>query len=336
MGENFEIAYPLVFLLLPLPLLLWWLLPPLRTRSTSINYPVLEKFAEYTHIKPRYAALIKRRKWINWILLVFTWLLLLLALSSPQLVGEAALEVKTSRSFLIAADISNSMSKNDWESGDSLMRRWDGVKVLMKDFIGEREGDRMGLIFFGSGAYIQSPFSTDLDVISALMDEADVGMAGQSTHIGKAIAKGMELFEKDTLETKVLLLLTDGVDAGDDVLPLDAADLAAKDSVVIHTLGIGKPGSRGDDLDEKTLQEIAEITGGKYFLARNQEQLASIYEELDRIEPKEYEEEQNRPVTLYYHYPLMAAVIVMFLSYTFNLFISYVQVNRPSKAVSHE
>lgn len=331
MSENFELAYPWLLSLLPLPFLVYWLLPPLRTRSTSIFFPMLHKLAEYTHLKPRVAALVKRRKWINTLLLSITWGLLVIALSSPQLTGEPELKVKTSRSFLIAADISNSMAEKDWELDGQKARRWDGVKALMKNFIAEREGDRMGLIFFGSAAYIQSPFTTDLKVVNELMDEADVGMAGQSTHIGKAIAKGMDLFEKDTLETKVILLLTDGVDAGDDVLPIDAANLAAKDSVVIHTLGIGTPGTGGQDLDEKTLQEISATTGGKYFLAEDQEKLKTVYDELDAIEPIEYEEEQNRPVTLLYMYPLGAAVVLMLLSYLLNLLFSLWQSQRTTK-----
>jgi Ca-activated chloride channel family protein len=144
-----------------------------------------------------------------------------------------------------------------------------------------------------------------------MLDEADVGMAGQMTHIGKAITKGVEMFERDTIDTKVMLLLTDGVDAGTDILPLDAADLALTDSVIIYTIGIGNPGSGGSDLDERTLQEIAEMTGGQYFLARDKDRLQEIYTELDKLEPIEYEETENKPVTLLYPYPLAAALVLL-------------------------
>ena len=172
----------------------------------------------------------------------------------------------------------------------------------------------MGLIFFGSSAYIQAPFTPDLVTVQQLLEEADVGMAGQMTHIGKAITKGMELFDRDTIESKVMLLLTDGVDAGTDILPLDAADMAKQDSVIIYTIGIGDPGGRGGDLDEGTLTEIAEMTGGQYFLAQDEQRLRQIYTELDQLEPIEFEEKQNRPVTFLYYYPLGAVLVLLIIS----------------------
>lgn len=313
MPANFEIAYPWVLFLLPLPLLVYWFLPALKMKSASLTLPIYEKAIEYTGQKPKKAALIKRRGWIRWLVLMTSWIMLMLALSSPQLVGEPEMKVKTSRNFLIVADISFSMAQKDWEIEGEKARRWDAVKEVMYDFIEKREGDRMGLIFFGTSAYIQAPFTPELGTVRQMLDEADVGMAGQMTHIGKAITKGVEMFERDTIETKVMLLLTDGVDAGTDILPLDAADLAREDTVIVYTVGIGKPGNRGSDLDEKTLQEIAEMTGGQYFLARDKDRLQEIYAELDKLEPIEYEEQENKPVTLLYFYPLAAAIALLLI-----------------------
>ncbi len=238
-------------------------------------------------------------------------MLLLGVLSSPQLKGEPEMKVKTSRNFLITADISFSMANKDWMLESKKVRRWDAVKSLMHTFIKKREGDRIGLVFFGSEAYIQAPFTPDLKTVDQLLEEADVGMAGQMTHIGKAITKGVSMFKEDTIKTKVMLLLTDGVDAGTDILPLDGADLAKKDTVVIYTIGIGEPGKGGSDLDETTLQEIAEMTGGKYFRAKDAATLEKIYAEVDKLEPIKYEEEHDRPVTLLYMYPLAVAMALM-------------------------
>ena len=304
MPANFEIAYPWVFLLLPLPLLVYWFIPPLRMRSASLMLPTFSKAIDYTGQTPKRAALIKRRGVLRWIILMLTWVLLITALSSPQLVGKPEMKVKTSRNFLIVADISFSMASKDWEFEGKRARRWDAVKDVMHQFIQKRKGDRMGLIFFGSSAYVQAPFTPDLGTVEQMLDEADVGMAGQMTHIGKAIAKGLEMFERDTIKTRVMLILTDGVDAGTDVLPLDAADMAKNDTVIIYTIGIGTPGNKSSDLDEKTLQEIAELTGGQYFLARDKERLQEIYAELDKLEPIEFEERENKPVTLLFMYPL--------------------------------
>jgi Ca-activated chloride channel family protein len=311
MPANFEIAYPWVFLLLPLPLLVYWLLPALKMRSASLTLPTYQKAIDYTRQKPKRSALIKSRGWLRWLVLLLSWILVVAALSSPQLVGEPEMRVKTSRNFLIVADISFSMATKDWEIEGKRARRWDATKDVMYEFIEKREGDRMGLIFFATSAYIQAPFTPDLQTVRQMLDEADVGMAGQMTNIGKAITKGVEMFERDTIETRVMLLLTDGVDAGTDILPLDAADMAKKDSVIIYTIGIGTPGTGGSDLDEKTLLEIADMTGGQYFLARDKDRLQEIYTELDKLEPIEYEEEENKPVTLLYYYPLAGAIVLL-------------------------
>lgn len=333
MPANFEIAYPWVLALLPLPLLVYWFVPALKMRSASLTLPIYQKAIDYTGEKPREAALIKRRGWLRWMLLMLSWLLLVSALSSPRLVGEPEMKVKTSRNFLVIADISFSMASKDWELEGEKARRWDAVKEVMYDFIEKREGDRMGLIFFGTSAYIQAPFTPDLETVRQMLDEADVGMAGQMTHIGKAITKGVEMFERDTIETKVMLLLTDGVDAGTDILPLDAAGLAQEDSVIIYTIGIGTPGSGGSDLDENTLLEIADMTGGRYFLARDKDRLQEIYTELDRLEPIEYEEEENRPVTLLYHYPLAGALILlMFLALVLGVTNAWKKLKRGKEA----
>ena len=171
----------------------------------------------------------------------------------------------------------------------------------------------MGLIFFGSAAYIQAPFTPDLVTVDNMLEEADVGMAGQMTNIGKAIVKGIEMFAEDTIKTKVMLVLSDGVDAGTDILPLDAADLAEKDSILVYTIGIGDPDKPGSDLDERTLEEIALMTGAQYFRAMDADRLEEIYEELDKLEPIEYEEEEYVPTTLLYHYPLGVAIVLTLL-----------------------
>ncbi len=331
MPSNFEIAYPWVFFLIPLPLLLYWLLPPLRIKSASLLLPTYENALLFTGQKPRKSAMIKPRGWYKWTILMLSWILLLVALSSPQLVGQPEMKVKTSRNFLIVSDISFSMAQNDWIINGQKATRWEAVKDVMHQFIQKRQGDRMGLIFFGSSAYIQAPFTPDLGTVEQLLEEADVGMAGQMTRIGKAITKGVEMFNNDTIETKVMLLLTDGVDDGTDILPLDAADLAQKDSVLIYTLGIGNPATSDSDLDEETLIEIAEMTNGQYFRAIDTERLQEIYAELDRLEPIEYEEKENRPVTLLYYYPLAASIGVLLTAAFFLSLINVIKSLRKTK-----
>ena len=330
MPENFQIAYPWVLVLLLLPILIYWLLPPIKNRSSALKFPYFKSASKVTNQKPKKASFVKTRNWISWIVMYAIWILLVAALSSPQLVGKPEKKIKTARNFLIVADLSFSMANNDWMIDGEKVTRWTAVKDIMHDFIAKRQSDRMGLVFFGSNAYVQAPFTSDLKTIQTMLEEADVGMAGQMTNIGKAIVKGMDLFQRDTIQSKVMLLLTDGVDSGTEILPLDAASLAKKDSTVIYTVGIGDPGNRGSDLDERTLKEIADMTDGKYFRAKDVEALENIYIELDTLEPLEYEEERFVPITLLYYIPLGIALTLAGMVVLINNLILLFKRFRPS------
>lgn len=308
MPENFEIINRWVLWLIPLPVVLFLVLPALRLRSASLLMPSIEKASSYTGQKAKKASLVKRKSLLEVFVLTLVWLLLLCSLSSPQLVGKPELKVKTSRNFLVVADMSFSMAEKDWKIAGEKVSRWDAVTAVLHDFIDKRSGDRIGLILFASNAYVQVPFTPDLETVNTLLDEAAVGMAGQTTAIGKAVLRGIDLFENDTIDTKVMLLLTDGVDSGQGILPLDAAEMAKKDSIKIYTVGIGDPNSSNSDLDEKTLEQIAAITNANYYRAIDAKRLDEIYDELNDLEPIEYEEESYKPRTLLYPYPLAAAL----------------------------
>ena len=308
--NNFEIINMWVLYLLPLPIIIYFLLPALKLKSPSLVVPNLQKTETITGEKSSASALVKRRNFFVWIGLAIIWVLLISALSNPQLVGKPEKKVKTARNFLIVADISFSMANKDWQIDGKNVTRWEAVKTVMHEFISKRKGDRMGLVFFGSNSYIQAPFTPDLVTVDKMLDEADVGMAGQMTNIGKAIVKGIGMFKEDTIKTKVMLLLTDGVDSGTDILPLDAADMAKRDSVMVYTIGIGNNQGNATDLDENTLTEIAEMTGAKYFQAKDISSLEQVYTELDKLEPIEFEEESFKPRTLLYWYPLALAIFI--------------------------
>ncbi len=321
---HLEIAYKWIWLLLPLPLLVFAILPPLRRRRTALVAPFIQRAAAISGTKPGPAAWITRKSIWAYMVLALCWICLLAAASSPRYVSKPGKRPKTVRSFLIAADISVSMAQNDWVVHNRHMSRWEAVKSLMKEFIAQRKSDQMALVVFGSNAYIQAPLTTDLPMINWLLDQTEVGMAGQMTNIGDAIAYSVKILKQDTLKQKVMLLITDGVDTGTDLLPLDAASAAGRDSITIYTLGIGQAsGSGGYDLDEHTLKAIAAATGGRYFNALDEKGLSGVYKALDKLTPVEYEEESNKPITLLYYYPLLAAValalVFQFITGTYSL-----------------
>ncbi|MCU4175912.1 vWA domain-containing protein [Carboxylicivirga sp. N1Y90] len=309
----FEFANIWVFWLLPLPILVYWLWPPVHRKAEALMVPFINQAAEATGDKLRRHAWISRRNIFQWIMLLLVWISFIVAFARPQIVGQPEMKVKTARSFVIAADISFSMASKDWVVDGNRYTRWEGVKQVLGDFIETRDGDRLGLIFFGTNAYVQTPLTTELEVVNWFLDETDVGMAGQMTSVGKAIGMSMKLFEQDTIVNKVMLLLTDGQDGGKGMTPIDAAYLAKADSVKIYTLGIGDPDAPGSDLDEATLKEISQITGGKYFRAMDQAQLQQASEELETLEPMEFEEEDYKPITHLYFYPLLVAIGLAFI-----------------------
>lgn len=309
----FELANIWVLWLFPAPLLVFWLLPAVRKRSDVLMVPFLTHAADASGEKMRRRSWVSKRSILQWIFLTLSWVAFLLALAKPQLVGQPEMKVKTARSFVVAADISFSMATRDWAVEDRRLSRWQAVKEVMRDFISRREGDRISLVFFGTNAYLQTPFTTELEIVEWFLEQTDVGMAGQMTSIGKAIGFGIRLFEEDTVKQKVMLILTDGRDGGKGISPLDAAYLAQLDSIKIYTLGIGDPEAPGADLDEPTLREISRITGGSYFRAMDQAALEEAYRTLDDLEPMTFEEEAYKPVTALFYYPLVVSLVLGYL-----------------------
>jgi Ca-activated chloride channel family protein len=311
---QFEIAYKWVVFFLPLPLLIILLLPALKKRRSGLMTPSFWRAAAVSGQKGKKRAWVTRRNFFGWLALVLCWICLLAAATSPRFVGKPGKKVKTMRSFLILTDISFSMAQTDWVLEGKRTSRWDAVKTIMKDFVKNRKSDQIGLVMFGTHAYLQAPLTTDLDAIDWLLDQTEVGMAGQMTSIGEAIAYGTKILQEDTVKQKIMLLMTDGIDGGQGIQPLDAAREAKQDSVKIYTLGIGRAhGSGGYDLDEKTLQDIANTSGGKYFNAIDEGQLKEVYQELDKLEPIQYDEETYKPVQLLYMYPLALGLALAFL-----------------------
>ena len=307
---HLEFEYPWMFWFALLPLMML-LLPPLKYRAEALYAPYFKKIQALIGGTASKGVQIARKGIVTVILMYIIWGLLVLAAASPQLVGEPEKQIKTARNFLINVDISLSMETRDWTDKDGQrVTRWEAVKEVMNEFISRREGDRMGLILFGSQAYLQTPFTDDLEVVEELLKASEVGMAGAKTAIGNSIGKSVELFEQDSIQKKVMVLVTDGADSGSELKPIQAARLAATDSITIYTIGIGSTGQQTYELDEYTLQEIARASGGQYFRASDRLRLEEVYTELDELEPIEYENEDFIPKRLLFYYPLMLAIIL--------------------------
>jgi Ca-activated chloride channel family protein len=253
--------------------------------------------------------------------LLIVWCTLVLALARPQRIEKPITKTLPGRDLLIAVDLSGSMETEDFTDADGKrIDRVTAVKHVLDDFLARREGDRVGLMFFGTAPFMQVPFTEDLQVCRSLLKEAQARMAGPQTMLGDAVGRAITVFESSDLEEKVLILLTDGNDSGSLVPPVKAAEIARDQGIQIYTIGMGDPATVGEEkLDVDTLKEMAETTGGKSFLAINREELESVYREIDALTTRQVETLSFRPVRDLYYWPLGFAIVLTLLWHTFIL-----------------
>ncbi len=309
------------FALLPLPLLVRWLVPAAkRGRAGALRVPF---FAEISRDSGAAGGL-RRRNWLKLLTMSLIWLLLVTAAARPAYVGKPVPIPVSGRDLMMAIDLSGSMGRQDFSFNDQATNRLVVVKAVADDFISRRKGDRVGLILFSSRAYVQTPLTFDRTVVRELLDEAEIGLTGQETAIGDAIGLAVKTLKDRPVDERVLVLLTDGANNSGALQPLQAAKLAAQEHVKIYTIGVGADQMAVDtafgrqivnpaeDLDEATLSKIAEMTGGRYFRARDIEGLAKIYQEIDAMEPVSGEPLYLHPSVTLFQWPLGAALVLSF------------------------
>jgi len=311
-----EWAWPWLLVALPLPWLVARLLQPAHTQaSAALHLPyALEGLDAATGANPV-------SRWRR-ALAILAWCALIVAAARPQWVGEAEALPRSGRDLLLAVDASGSMSIQDMAIGGRAVNRYAAVKAIAGDFIRRRVGDRIGLVVFGSQAYLLTPLTFDRDTVFKQLDESAIGLPGKETAIGDAVGLSIKRLRERPLDRRVLILLTDGVNDAGELDPRKAIDLAVSEQVKIYTIGIGADSMRVDgffgsqvvnpsaDIDEKMLTTMADKTGGRFFRARNTAELAQIYGEIDRLEPSADAQQQFRPVDEIFYWPLSAAALL--------------------------
>lgn len=335
-----QIGFPLVFVLLPLPLLIWWFKKNHQPMTSAITTPFYQHWLE---LQKGHAT--RQTNRLHQILLLMIWSLLLLALARPQWIGEP-IELPTSgRDLLLSIDISGSMQEEDLKLGNKPVNRLQVVKAVVNEFIQRREGDRIGLVLFGENAYLQTPLTFDLKTVQYMLDETEIGLAGaQRTAIGDGIGLAIKRLQERAEQSRVLILLTDGRNNSGELDPIEAAKLAKHAGVKIYTIGVGADEvyrrsllfgttkvNPSSELDEKTLKQVALHTGGQYFRARSTQELAEIYQLLDQLEPVEDEPEVYRPIQELYFWPTAVALLLMLLPLLVNA-VSESLARLPKKA----
>ncbi len=214
---------------------------------------------------------------------------------------------------MLALDLSQSMDTRDFKDpGGQVVPRVEAVRKVVADFVARRPGDRIGLIAFGDAPYPLVPFTLDHQTVESVIGDTLPGMAGPRTALGDAIGLAIKMFDGSPAPEKVLVVLTDGNDTASKMPPAKAADIAKRNGITIHTVGIGDPGATGEDkLDQAVLQAVSQATGGRYFFGADQAELAEIYATLDRITPANQKVLSWRPRIELFYYPLGAAILLL-------------------------
>lgn len=309
---NLEFVNLWAFTLLLLPLLVYLLAPPHKQSKDSLQVPYFDRLVKLSGEKPAEGATIVRRGVAQGVMVWIAWGLLVVAAARPEWVGEPIEINRSARDLMVAVDLSGSMEVQDFttEQGEKI-DRLTAVKQVLTEFSQRRDGDRLGLIVFGSAAYLQAPFTADKDTWLTLLQETEIAMAGASTSIGDAIGLSISTFEHSDTDNRVLIVLTDGNDTGSRVPPVDAARVANARDVKIYTIAIGDPETIGEDaMDVDTLKQVSDITGGAYFEALDRQALERAYLDIESLEPALYQSLSYRPRSSLFHYPLSVLAIM--------------------------
>ena len=231
------------------------------------------------------------------------------------------------RNLILALDLSRSMAASDFATGRNDLSRWAAVRRVVKRFIAARSEDRIGVVVFGSKAFVQAPLTRDHMLLAELINELNVGVAGDGTAIGDGLGVSLKRLVDVPADSSAVILLTDGVSNAGNLDPLQAAAIAQEMGIKVHTIGIGNPldvitgagggitgGGQRADFDDRTLREISAKTGGVYFNAQDSDALSSVYEQIDALERTTSIEYNNIQIEELF-VPLSFAALLAYVSY---------------------
>lgn len=246
------------------------------------------------------------------------------AAARPQWLGEPVRIRDYGRDIMLVMDISTSMREPDFVLNRRRIDRLTAVKLAADDFIKRRKNDRIGLVLFGTRAYLQSPVTFDRQSVREILRSMDAGMAGNSTSIGDALGLALKsIRESGGSEERIIILLTDGENNDGSLSMAQAINLARNEKVKVYTIGVGAENAfvrslfgmriaMPGGIDEEGLKRLAEETKGNYFRAGDTEGLQKIYAEIDRLEPSANEDQFVREAKDLFYWPLSAALLLSF------------------------
>ena len=319
-----NVEYLWAFALIILPLIVYWIIPRARTdKQLALKTPFFKQIKSQLPIVV--ASNFKRANYFKYLLAVI-WALLIISGSGLQWMGKPINLSQSGRDLMMAIDLSGSMAIEDMKKPTGgAESRFDLVMRVANEFLDTRKGDRVGLVLFGTKAYLQTPLTFDIPTVKKMLDDASIALPGPQTAIGDAIGLSVKKLMQYPSQSKALVLLTDGENNSGSLQPLQAAEIAKQNGIKVYTIGLGGGqmvmntafGQRlintSEDLDTDVLQKIASMTGGKFFRAQNSDDLQKVYEAIDKMEPVESDKTVVRPVTYLYPWTLGAALLLSFV-----------------------
>lgn len=318
--------YPWAAILLPLPAIVWWMLPSRAQADGRIRVPFMSRIntSKNGEAAPHKIGGIWSRLSLVSTTKALAWACLVVAIARPQWLEPPIERTIPTRDLLLLVDLSASMSNEDFENqAGEKVDRLTAVQEVVHEFVQKRTGDRVGLVVFGNAAFVQVPLTTDLGLCTQLLDETAVGMAGPRTALGDAIGLGISLLEESETPEKTIIALTDGNDTASSVPPIEASRVASEREIRIHTIAVGNPESVGEEkIDTATLKSVAQNTKGDSFVALDRGELSEIYAKLDEIETSEIKTVSHQPRKEIFAWPAAAALLISMLGHGIQALIS--------------
>lgn len=301
----YQFIWPIVFLLLPLPLLCRRFLRAVSGVSNwfsgALKVPFFHRFQAMN------LPIQANQRRFSPLLWTLVWILLVTAAARPVWLGNPVSLNKDVRNIMLTLDVSGSMEEQDFDIHRQPITRLDIVKLLAKDFIQKRSGDNLGLVIFGSEAYTYAPLSPDTKTLTSLLNEIGIGIAGNQTAMGDALALAVQSVVSVPNNNRIVIFMSDGFSNAGNISIEEALKVAKEAQVKVYTIGIGSDKQTIQDLfgfvqmnttidlDEDTLRKIATETGGQYFRAKSSADLQKIYELINQLETIKTEDISVRP-----------------------------------------